>query len=451
MSETSVQAFPQTETVELVSFDGGVTATCRRWRPDGDRALASLGGERRWIARGGGYSYAAASFGAGSLVMDMTGFDRVLDFDEGSRRIEAQTGVTLEGVLAVTGPRNLLLAVQPGYPRITIGGCIAANVHGKNPFLEGTFAHHVERLTLFHPRHGTLELSRESLPDLFHLTCGGLGLTGVILTATLRLQAVPGFEASIERTEIGSLSDGLAAVRALTEGSAFTYTWHDGVPGRTSFGRGFVYRGRILPGRPYPTARRRYRPIDATTRRSLPLALLRGSTSRLLTRGFRAAERWKSTTVCMPLFDAMFPFARRSEYFLLFGRSGLAEAQVIVPDAEIEGFLGEIERLLRRMGASSVMISIKLFRGERRLLSFEGDGVCVTIDFARSAATATFLGAFDELCVASRALPNLIKDSRIPRDTVRRCYPGYEEFRDRVHAHDPERRFRSELSERLGI
>jgi hypothetical protein len=97
------------------------------------------------------------------------------------------------------------------------------------------------------------------------------------------------------------------------------------------------------------------------------------------------------------------------------------------------------------------MLSIKLFRGESQLLRFEGNGVCVTIDFARSAATTRFLGAFDALCIAAGALPNLIKDSRLPLETVRRCYPGYEEFRDRVHAYDPERRFRSELSERLGI
>ena len=75
----------------------------------------------------------------------------------------------------------------------------------------------------------------------------------------------------------------------------------------------------------------------------------------------------------------------------------------------------------------------------------------MTIDFARSSATTKFLGAFDEMCVAAGALPNLIKDSRIPLDIVRRCYPGYEEFRDRIHAHDPERLFQSELSQRLGL
>ncbi len=440
-----------TETVELVSFDGGVSLTCERFRPDRYRAIESFGGVSSGIARGGGYSYAAASFGAGSVVVDMTRFDRVLEFDEGAGRIEVQAGTTLESILCLTGPRSLLLSVQPGYPRITIGGCIAASVHGKNPFFEGTFTHQVESLTLFHPRHGILELSRDSEPDLFHLTCGGLGLTGVILSAVLRLQTALGFEASVERTEIGSLSEGLSAVRSLTDGSAFAYTWHDGVPRRSSFGRGFVYRGRILPGTPYPAARRRYRGIDAATRGRFPVALLRGPTSLLLTSGFRATERLKSRTSNMPLFDAMFPLARRSEYFLLFGRRGLAETQVIVADSQIEAFLGELEALLLRTGAGSVMISMKLFRGERRLLRFEANGVCVTVDLARSAATASFLGAFDEMCAEAGALPNLIKDSRIPLATVRRCYPAYEEFRDRIRAHDPERRFRSELSERLGI
>jgi decaprenylphospho-beta-D-ribofuranose 2-oxidase len=439
-----------TDTVELVSFDGGVAATCERFRPGGPGAVEALDASASRIARGGGYSYAAASFGAGSVVVDMTRFDRVLAFDPGAARIEVQAGATLETVLATTAPNDLLLSVQPGYPRITVGGCIAANVHGKNPFLEGTFVHQVERLALFHPRYGRLELDRETSPALFDLTCGGFGLTGVILSATLRLRPVPGFTASIERTEVGSLAEGLGAVRAATEGSAFAYTWHDGVPHAGSFGRGFVYRGNILPGTPY-AAHRAYRPIDAGTRRLLPLPLLGGATSRLLTGGFRTTERWKARTVELPLFDAMFPFARRSEYFLLFGRRGLAEAQVLVPGAGVEGFLDELARLLRRTNAGSVMLSIKLFRGEPRLLRFEGDGVCVTIDFARSAATGRFLEAFDELCVAAGALPNPIKDSRLPRKTVRRCYPGYEEFRERLRAHDPDRRFRSELSERLGL
>jgi len=446
-----VLSTPASETVELVSFDGGVAEICERWRPDRYRMIESSAGVSPRIARGGGYSYAAASFGARSTVWDMTQFDRVLGFDETAKRIEVQAGSTLETILAVAGPKNLILPVQPGYPRITVGGCIAANVHGKNPFLEGTFTDQVESLTLFHPRIGTVDVSRGSSPELFYLTCGGLGLSGVILSATLRLQTIAGFAARVERTEIRSLSEGLQAVRSMTEGSAFAYTWHDGVPHRSRFGRGFVYRGEIVPGAPYPEVRRPYRRIDAVSRGALPLSLLHRSTAGLLTRCFWTTERLKSGTVNVPLFDALFPFARRSEYFRLFGRPGLAEAQVIVPDHQIEGFLDEIERQVHRELPGSVMISMKLFRGTPRLVCFEGNGVCVTLDFARTDATSSFLRALDEMCVATGALPNVIKDSRLPMDTVRRCYPGYQEFRERLHAHDPERLFRSELSQRLGF
>jgi decaprenylphospho-beta-D-ribofuranose 2-oxidase len=206
-----------------------------------------------------------------------------------------------------------------------------------------------------------------------------------------------------------------------------------------------------VEGAPFARQMNRYTPIDASSRGALPISLLRGSTAGLLTRVFRISERVKANPVTMPLFEAMFPFASRKEYFHLFGRRGLAEAQVIVPDHRIEGFLGELEERLLRERPPSVMISMKRFRGTPRLLCFEGDGICVTLDFARDAATNRFLGAFDEMCVAAGGLPNVIKDSRIPMETVRRCYPGYQEFCDRLDGYDPERLFRSELSKRLGI
>jgi decaprenylphospho-beta-D-ribofuranose 2-oxidase len=440
------------ETVEFVSFDGGVTETCERRRPDRYRSIeTALSDNGSAIARGGGYSYSAASFGGGASVLDLTRFDRILGFDRDAKRVELQAGTTLGDLLSVTGPRNLVLGVQPGYPRITVGGCIAANVHGKNPWLEGTFADQVESLVLYHPRYGTREIDRSSDLDLFELTCGGFGLIGAILSATLRLKTIAGWAARVERVEIANLAEGLRAVLSMTDGSAFAYTWHDGVTRHSTFGRGFVYRGTLVEGAPFPKSIARYRAIDASSRAAFPLPLLSGATAGLLTRFFWTTERLKPATVTMPLFDAMFPFASRKEYFLLFGRRGLAEAQVIVPEDQAEGFLAELERKLRRERPPSVMISMKRFRGTQRLLRFEGDGICLTLDFARDDAVARFLAAFDEMCVDAGALPNVIKDSRISRDTVRRCYPGYEEFRERLHAYDPERLFRSELSQRLGI
>jgi decaprenylphospho-beta-D-ribofuranose 2-oxidase len=97
------------------------------------------------------------------------------------------------------------------------------------------------------------------------------------------------------------------------------------------------------------------------------------------------------------------------------------------------------------------MISMKLFRGTPKLLRFEGDGVCVTLDLPRSRAALAFLPVLDDLLVAVGGIPNIIKDSRLPRSVVRKSYPEYDAFREKLRIHDPVRIFRSELSERLGL
>jgi decaprenylphospho-beta-D-ribofuranose 2-oxidase len=153
----------------------------------------------------------------------------------------------------------------------------------------------------------------------------------------------------------------------------------------------------------------------------------------------------------MPLFEAMFPFARRGEYFLLFGRRGLAEYQALVPHGSIEVFLKDLQREVVRLRPPMVMLSMKLFRGSPHFLRFEGDGVCVTADLVRSPDGLAVLPVLDRLTTAAGGIPNIIKDSRLPVAVVRRCYPEYERFREKLRVYDPERRFRSELSERLEL
>jgi decaprenylphospho-beta-D-ribofuranose 2-oxidase len=432
------------------SFDGGVVERARTCRPDRRALLEKDLGPGPRIARGGGYSYAAASFGGDALVLDVTRLDRVLRFEPDDRRVEVEAGVTLGALLAATAPHALWLPVQPGYPAITVGGCIAANVHGKNPWREGTFRRSVVDLTLAHPRLGTVRIAPETHPDLFDLTCGGYGLTGIVLAATLRLEPLPGPVASVERVPVASLADGLARLRELTEPSAFAYSWHDGAPSR--FGRGFVYACEIPAGPPPRWSEPpRYRRLTAARRAALPVSLWGRATARLLGAGFRAAQALRPARTATPLFDALFPFARRGEYLLLYGRRGLAEYQVLVPDASADGFLREVEREVLRARPPVMLSSMKLFRGEPGGLRFEGDGVCFTMDLARSRDALEFLPVLDRLTLAAGGLPHIVKDSRLPADVVARSYPGYEGFRERLRAHDPERLFRSELSARLAL
>ncbi len=436
----------------LSTFDGALSAVAPYHRPDRFRSLeANLGGAAR-IARGGGYSFVPASFGGGAIVQDMTRFDRVLGFDPGAAEIEVEAGITLEQILRITVPHGLWLPVQPGYPRITVGGCIATNVNSKNSLREGCFVRSVIDLTLFHPRYGVVRVDPEAESRVFGLTCGGFGLTGIILRARLRLARLPGATVRIERKPVDSLVECLTLLRSAAARSTWAaYAWHDGWPGR-GLGRGILYEDTIVPG-DAPLADGivpRYFPLSADLRRSIPVSLWQPLTAPLINAVRRLSEtiRGDDTTT---VFDALFPFAREPWYYFLFGRRGLAEAQIIVPHAAAELFVMDLATQLKRHRPPSVMISLKLVSGAQRYVRFDADGVCVTLNLVRGSEAHRFLSVLDEMTLAAGGIPNVAKDPRLPRSVVDRAFPEADRFREDLRAYDPERRFRSALSEGLSL
>jgi len=436
----------------MVTFDGGVTEAVVCQRHDRYRFVEADLGDQPRIARGGGYSYAAASFGGGSIVQDLRRFNRILRFDPEARTIEVEAGTTLAEVLEVTSRADLCLPVQPGYPAITIGGCIAANVHGKNPAREGTFVDCVADLTMFHPAYGLIRIGAGDSSGILELTCGGYGLTGVILAATLSLRPLTGHRVAVRRIRVSDLGESARLVEELSAENTFAYSWHDAVPRPRTFGRGFVFQGSMVGGSS-PTGRvvPSYRPLTPEGRARLPFSFFGSLTSRALISAYWMAERSRPAMGETSVFDAMFPFARRSAYFRLFGRPGLAECQILVPSDDVSGFLRDVQHLLFSLRPPSLMMSLKAFRGRGRLLRFDGNGICVTLDLQRSPSTLDFLRRLDQLTVAAGGIPSIIKDSRLPASVVRACYPEYEQFRSRLQAMDPARLFRSELSNRLGL
>jgi decaprenylphospho-beta-D-ribofuranose 2-oxidase len=438
----------------LVSFDGGVSARVAVHRPDRYRHLETAwGDDRPRITRGGGYSYAAASFDEGSVTIDMRLFDRILAFDPASRRIKIEAGLTLGRLLAFTTGRGLWIMQIPGYPDITVGGAMAANVQGKGAFRAGTFRHAVVDVTLFHPDLGWMTLSRDEKPSVFDLTLGGFGLTGIIVSATLQLEPLPGHEVSTRVSPLTTLSEGFARMRDVAEHCDFAYTWHDAAPTGASFGRGLLVEGEVLA-----SARRagafepRYTILPPCGDQGrLPIALWGGPMTGLLNGAFRVLNQLQPKQRRETLFDSLFPFARSSTYFRLFGPHGLMESQILLSFAEADKFLSELETNIRNHRPPAIFISMKMMTGSESHLRFERHGLCVTINMVRNAAGHDFAFVLDELTARFGGLPSIVKDSRLPRAVVEKCYPGISAFRTELRAFDPARRFRSELSRRLDL
>jgi decaprenylphospho-beta-D-ribofuranose 2-oxidase len=442
----------RTETDTFVSYDGGIKIQTEYQRPDRYRTIeAELGGLPR-IARGGGYSYAAASFGEGILVQDLSRFNRIISFDPAARLIEVEAGLRIDELLSFTVPRGLWLPQLPGYPRITIGGCVAANVHGKHPARHGTFTRSVVDLTIFHPRYGTRRVAPDDDPATFELTCGGVGLTGLIVSVTLRLEPLKGHTARVTRTPVASLLEGLELMRDAAARSEFVYSIHNAGPSPRTFGRGCIVAGEVLDAEPplrFP--RQKFFDLTAAKRSTLPVSVWGGPGTPVLQWLYWKTQLLSRGDTRESLFDFAFPFARKWQYFLLYGDRGLAEYQVIIPQGNLAGYLDEVQQLVTSHALPGVMCSMKFFGGNQRFLRFERDGVCVTLDLARDQAALSALPRLDELTIAAGGIPNIIKDSRLPRDVVKRCYPEYELLREELSTYDPERLYRSELSERLGL
>ena len=182
---------PHTKRTKFVSFDGSIEIASQHQRPDRFRNLEQIPKDVVRIGRGGGYSYAAPSFGKNILTQEMTSFNRILEFNEKLRTVVVESGITLKELLKWSFGNKLILKIQPGHPDITIGGCIAANVHGKNPHKDGTFVDVVLEIKLFHPDRGLITLNRTKNSKIFELTCGGLGLTGIIVSVKLQREILP--------------------------------------------------------------------------------------------------------------------------------------------------------------------------------------------------------------------------------------------------------------------
>jgi decaprenylphospho-beta-D-ribofuranose 2-oxidase len=432
----------------FVTFDGSLALSTDHQRPDRYRHLEVDLGARKRIARGAGLSYAAASFGAGVVVQEMTAFNRLLAFDDQNHTIKVEGGITLERLLAWAEPRGLYCAVLPGYPLITVGGCIAADAHGKNPARDGTFCDWVEAMTLFHPRRGFQSITRTSHPELFGTTCGGFGMTGVIVDATLRLSPLLTRNVRVRSIATESLAE--CAGRLQQESAAdFAYSWHDGAARGPAFGRGVLLLGNWTEDAA-DEATGAYAPMSSDQRGRWPISLWNRLTVRSANALFRRMAVHRPSQV-KTAFDAAFPFARQTLYHRFYGRRGLAEAQILVPDAAVPAFIAELSALVHMVDPPLVMMSLKLFQGRQHSLSMSGRGTLFALDLVRCEATRRFLDALDRVVVSTGAQPNIAKDSRLGADTATRALPFHAQFRARLMQLDPDRLYQSELSQRLGL
>jgi decaprenylphospho-beta-D-ribofuranose 2-oxidase len=432
----------------LRSFDGTEEIEAHIVRPDRFRQLLANLARPNTIARGAGLNYCLAAGTAGGQTVLSTTFNRFIAFEADRPAVRVESGVTMGQLFEFATARNLLPPVLPGHPRITVGGAVAMNIHGKNRHRFGNFADHVLRLTLYHPRHGELHCSRSENPELFWLTVGGFGLTGFLLSVEIALIALPGKSLTAKRHEVRDMVEAAALLEQLADSADYLYSWHDLNRKGSKFGRGIVYSERFSPG-----PRRTVTPSASTAVfKPFPFALLNNVTLPPMCRIYNFIENVSAREKAADLFSGSFPIVGKETYFRLFGKRGFREYQLLAPLENWARFTEKLAAAIDTFRVPAALASLKLFNGgQQRFLNFTGSGISLALDIPNIPAAAAFFSKLDQITTEAGGIANISKDSRLSADAVRGMYRGYDAFRSALNAYDPEAHFKSELRRRLDL
>lgn len=448
-------------TTEAVSVSGwGRTApsTARLLRPrTPDEAVAALRacGERGGIARGLGRAYGDAAQNAGGSVLDMTGMDRVHAIDADAGTVLCDAGVSLHHLMEVLLPLGWFVPVTPGTRYVTVGGAIGADIHGKNHHGSGSFSRHVMAVELL-TADGTVQAVERGTP-LFDATAGGMGLTGVILAATLQLQPVETSLMTVDTERATDLDDLMARLTATDHRYRYSVAWIDLLARGAAMGRSVLTRGDHAPLDALPARARRaplaFRPGQLPSApRFLPEGLLGRKSVGLFNELWyrkaprsRVGELQKMSTFFHPL-DGV-PHWNR-----VYGRGGFVQYQFVVGYGKEES-LRRIVRRISERGCPSFLAVLKRFgEGDPGWLSFPMPGWTLALDIpANLPGLGAFLDALDEEVAASDGRVYLAKDSRLRPEMLAAMYPRLDDFRALRADLDPRGLFRSDLSRRLAL
>lgn len=422
-----------------------------------EEAARLAAGVDGWIARGNGRSYGDASIGL-KQTLAMRGAGRMLAFEPESGRLTVEAGVLLADILATFVPRGYFPPVVPGTKLVTVGGMIAADVHGKNHHRDGGFGRHVESIKLALPDGSCLTCSTAENPELLDATIGGMGLTGVITEATFCLNRI---ETSWirHRTEVAhNLEQAMALIEAANT-AHYSVAWIDCLATGQSLGRSLVYSGehasrddvirlgRSLPHFPEPSSASLPVLIDFPSF-ALNRLSVRAFNEAYYRRGAAAAGR-ESLVAWDPFF---FPLDSILDWNRIYGRRGFVQHQSVIPFGAAREALTEILSLISREGSASFLAVLKTLGPGDGLLSFPMPGYTLALDFSMSEATMSLLEQVDAIVVRSGGRLYLAKDARQSRTTFEAGYghilPQFAELRRSIGA---DAKINSYLSRRLAL
>lgn len=427
--------------------------TCELQRPE---RFADLRSETpSLIVRGQGRAYGDAALNENGRVLLTERVNRFLEFDKGQGTLRAEAGTTLADILAVIVPAGWFLMVTPGTKFVSLGGCVAADVHGKNHHRDGSFSACVLSLQMILADGSRVTCSPAEKPELFWATVGGMGLTGIIGEVTIKLTKIQNAYVQVRHHAARDLEQMFHQMQDTAFDDHYTVAWIDSLANGAKLGRGISMCGHHADLNGAPLGFRESG--KAKHNRSIPfnfpdLMLNSLSISAFNDLYYRRAGAKREPFISN--YDPYFyPLDAISNWNRMYGKRGFVQYQCVIPDAGAYDGMRQVLQMLSNSRRPSFLAVLKRFGAQGKgLLSFPTSGYTLALDLPiREHGLFALLHQLDEVVLQYGGRIYLAKDARLSAESFRAMYPRYAEWLKIKNTVDPQHRFSSSLSRRLGI
>ena len=442
---------------ELSGWGRFPVQNCQVARPEKRRELTDAASSHAvvdTIARGAGRSYGDASLNQGSGVILQEKLDKFLDFDSQTGVLHAEGGARFADIIETFVPRGFFLSVAPGTKHVTLGGAIACNVHGKNHHQVGAISNFIEEIELLTASGKTLNCSREENAEAFWATLGGLGLTGVIVSAKMCLMPIESAWIETKTTRTANLSETLAAFERGAD-AQYLVSWIDCLSSGADLGRSVVIEGAHASGaRALQEIQGDVLALEMPKKKGVPVDLPNFLLNPWTVKKFNDLyyDNHPSETKLASFETFFYQLDKIENWNKIYGSRGFVQYQCVVPIDNATATLTHLLETISASGQAAFLAVLKRMGATDDVpLDFGMDGYSLALDIPMTPATLEFYQRLNEITVAAGGRIYLAKDAATSPAHLRRMYPRLNEWEAAKRHLDPDDRFASSLSRRLEI
>ncbi|MBA8878613.1 FAD-binding oxidoreductase [Phyllobacterium myrsinacearum] len=378
-----------------------------------------------YLPFGNGKSYGDSCHNDRGLLVDMRPNNQLISFSARTGILQSEAGMLLSDVLAIAAPQGYFLPVTPGTRFVTLGGAIANDVHGKNHHRRGTFGCHVDSFDLLRSDGSVTACSATENADLFRATIGGLGLTGIIQTASIRLMRVGSLDIEERVTRFKNLDAYFDLAAKADDDNEYAVAWVDQLSGGRDAGRGVLLTGNHADNGNFDisTGTTRFRvPVD------LPVSALNFPSLKLFNAAYYHRKGSRAGTGLTGYVPFFYPLDQVRNWNRLYGRAGLYQHQSVIPEMIARETIAAMLAVTRQAGQNSFLTVLKRFGAAASpgILSFPRAGYTLTLDFPnRGRKTLALLAQLDRMTIDAGGRVNPYKDQRMSAAVFKAGFPQW--------------------------